>query len=128
MPNQNVAASVKALTRIKDVTPEIAKAIREVWKTDKASVIYAASPQTKDWRVNGCIVGFRELKRHAINCILDTYGVEYLGRYKPSGASVYYCNAGDAYATTVLFIGHRLIVACWADLVEKNQIRENEQF
>lgn len=125
----NIAASVASLTRIKDVTPEIAKAIRAVWRTTKSSEVFAASPQTKAY-IDACyhLPKFREIKRHAINCILGTHGVEYLGQYKPSGDSVHYCNAGDPYTTTIIFIGHRLIVACWGDLVERNQIRETNQY
>lgn len=121
----NIAASVGALCAIKDVTPEIAKAIRTVWKTTKESEVFAASPQTKEW-VDTCyrMPKFREIRRHAIDCILGTHGIEFLGIYKPSGEDVYYCNAGDTYATTILFIGRRLIVTCWGELVEKNQIRE----
>jgi len=35
---------------------------------------------------------------------------------------VHYCNIGDPYAPTVVFIGHSMQVACWALFVERNLI------
>lgn len=96
------AASIKSLMEIKDVTEEDAKAIRNIWKNDP----------------------IKRRAREDIDRILRTSGVEYLGVHKRSGEAVNYCNAGDTYATTVLFIGPRLIVGCWGDLVETNNIRE----
>lgn len=95
------APSVKALMAIKDVTCEDAEAIRTAWKTTRS----------------------RAEAREAIDRILSTHGVEYLGQHKRSGEHVDYCNAGDAYASTVVFIGMRCVVACWGDYVEKNLIR-----
>lgn len=94
------AASIKFLMQIKDVTEEDAKAIRRIWHNDP-------------------------VKKRAmgdIDAVLRTYGVEYLGLHKRSGYGVYYCNAGDPYATTVLFIGPRLIVGCWGDLMESDAV------
>lgn len=99
------AASIKNLMQIKDVTEEDAKAIRRVWHND--------------WK--------RSRAMEEIDHILRTSGVEFLGTHKRSDLSVYYCNAGDTYATTVLFIGPRLIVGCWGDLVETNAVREPQQ-
>jgi len=101
--NIRTAASVEKLETIKDVTRADARAIRKAWKEENLK---------------------RGPAREKIDGILQTFGIEYLGIYKPSGDHVYYANTGDAYATTVVFIGHRLIVACWADMVEKNLIRE----
>lgn len=123
MANNNTCTSITNLCRIKDVTPEIAKAIREVWKTDKQSVIdsYAGDLFSKHYNKSS----FRQQKRMVIDRLIGSYGIEYLGIYKPSEEHVYYCNAGDTYATTTIFIGRRLIVASWGDLVENNQIREH---
>jgi hypothetical protein len=86
---------------IKDVTEEDAKAIRNIWKNDLVT----------------------RRAREDIDAILRTSGVEYLGVHKRSGKHVYYCNAGDTYATTVLFVGPRLRVGCWGDLMESDSIR-----
>lgn len=96
-------AGVKALMEIKDVTAEDARAIRYAWKTRLASRFEA---------------------RDEVDRILRTCGVEFLGFDKRSGRSVYYCNAGDTYATTVIFHGPRMTVGCWGDLVERNRVRE----
>lgn len=97
------AASVKKLQEIKDVTPELARYLREIWHT---------YPN-------------RRTARESIDKLLNTCGVEYLGRHRRSNEHVYYCNAGDTYSTTVLFIGTRMIVGCWGDLVENNTVRDN---
>ena len=98
------AASIKALMTIKDVTKEDAQAIRHAWQT----------------------ISGRQEAREAIDTILRTHGVEYLGKHKRTWDSVYYCNAGDTYAGTVLFHGLRMFVGCWGDLVERNIIREGD--
>jgi len=105
MMNLRKCASAKALQTIKDVTPDDAEKIRKAWRT----------------------IGNRQAAREAIDAILRTYGVEYLGQHKRTREHVYYCNSGESYATTVLFSGLRMHVGCWADLVEKNLIREGGQ-
>lgn len=55
----------------------------------------------------------RREARNRIDQILQTHGVEHLGVLKRSGEHVYYCNSGDAYATTVVFVGMDLRVQCW---------------
>jgi hypothetical protein len=129
MPNQNVCASRKALMQGLNIDAETADKIRKAWKTDSKAELFALVPSAETYdKTYYHPATFREKKRYAIDCLLETHGVEYLGKYKPNGADVYYCNAGDTYTTTIVFIGHRLIVSCWGDLVEKNQIREPEQF
>lgn len=96
------APSVKALMQIKDVTQEDAESIRTAWRTIRS----------------------RAEAREAIDKILRTHGVEYLGKHKRSGLDVDYCNAGDAYATTVVFVGVICRVACWGDYVERGLIHE----
>lgn len=95
-------ASVRTLQQIKDVTAADALAIRTAWRT----------------------IADRREARDAIDAILRTYGVEFLGIHKRSEESVYYCNAGDTYATTILFAGLRMWVGCYVDLVERNAVRE----
>lgn len=94
------AASIKSLMQIKDVTEEDAKAIRAIWHTDR----------------------YRGRARPAIGKLLGTHGLEYLGRTKRTRHEVYYCNAGDTYATTILFVGPHLRVGCWGDMVERGTV------
>ena len=96
-------ASVKALCQLKDVTPELAEEIRHAWRT----------------------IPKRSEAREAVDRLFRSYGVEYLGVHKRSNFDVHYCNAGDAYAPTILFIGLRMVVGTWADLVERRAVREN---
>lgn len=116
----NKAASVKALLQIKDVTTDDAKLIRKVWKMDSEQLRAMNFPGIREcdiWRWKD-----RELKRYLVDSILNTCGVEYLGYHKRNHEHVYYCNAGDTYSCTVLFIGSRLVVGCWGDLVERGLI------
>lgn len=116
----NTAASVKALLQIKDVTTEDAKLIRKVWKMDSEKLRELEFPGIHEHEVYKW--KNRELKRYLVDSILNTYGVEYLGYHKRNKEHVYYCNAGDTYSVTVLFIGSRLVVGCWGDLVERGLI------
>lgn len=100
------AATVDALMQIKDVTKEDALKIRHIWKTTKS----------------------RSTARAEIDKVLRTYGVEYLGQHRRTGRDIYYCNTGESYATTVVFVGPSLYVCCWADYVEKNLVVSPQQF
>lgn len=111
------AASIESLCQIKDVTEEQAKAIRFIWKAPDRATIEKAG-------YNYLSAPIHQYRRELIDGILKTCGVEYLGYHKRAGQHVDYCNAGDTYATTVIFIGPRLIVGCWGDLVERNLIKE----
>jgi hypothetical protein len=98
-------ASMASLQTIKDVTPADAWLIRHYWRT---------------------LVDRRDA-RAAIDKVLRTHGVEYLGVRKRADEDVYYCNAGDTYASTVIFIGPRMVVGCWGDLIEAGKIRKAVQ-
>lgn len=136
----NTSASVAALMELKDVTEEDAKLIRRIWNCKTKNELLAileeeeshALKNTVTW-VNSCyhFPKMRETKRKAVDEVLRTCGVEYLGRYRGrsglAGHAVYYCNAGDTYAPTIIFIGGALRVGCWGDLVERGLIdREGE--
>lgn len=95
------APSISALTEIKDVTEETAALVRGAWRSFNA----------------------RRNARDAINTLIETHGVEYLGVHRRTGLPVYYCNAGDTYATTLIFHGENMTVGDWGSLVEKNLIR-----
>lgn len=95
-----IAPSVKALCLALKVDVPTAMAIRAAWKG----------------------TGKRHERREAVDTLLETCGVEYLGRNRHSGAGVYYCNAGDTYAPTLLFHGDTMAVGCWGSLVESRTV------
>jgi hypothetical protein len=95
-----IAPSVQNLMSIKDVTEEDAIKIRHIWHT----------------------VGNRPTARAEIDGVLRTMGVEYLGHHKRRYLPMYFCNAGDTYATTVVFMGPVMRVACCGDYVERNLV------
>ena len=111
------AASIARLCEIKDVTDTDAKLIRAIWKAPDMAALTKVYPA---WKSVFTGVGTRaEVKRSCIDRIAFTYGVEYLGDLRRGCDCVYYCNGGDTYATTVLFIGDRLIVGCIGDYADK---------
>ena len=126
----NTSASVKRLMQIKDVTKEDADLIRAIWNGSFDTVADLAKTYPDAYALCKTYQGgkIRVLKRLCIDEILRTHGVEYLGWHKRASCDVHYCNAGEAYATTILFIGGRLTVGCWGDLVERNLITEPTQF
>lgn len=131
----NTSASVAVLMEIGNVTEEDAKLIRRIWLCKKQEQLLQileeeeshALKNTVTW-VNACyhFPKMRDIKRTAVDEVLRTSGVEYLGMYKGRsvwrGHHVYYCNAGDIYATTIIFIGGALRVGCWGTLVERGVI------
>lgn len=120
-------ASLIALKQIKDVDTDIAKRVREVWRNMTREQLVESFPCCADY-VRQCHhePGIRVLCRMAINNLLGTDGVEHLGQSRHTRNHVYYCNAGDTYAVTVLFNGNTLSVGCWGDLVEHGAIIENQ--
>lgn len=60
---------------------------------------------------------------HAIDRVLGTHGVESLGPVSMREGPPYeYCNAGDTYATTLVYTRatDTLRIACWGDIVERD--------
>jgi len=122
-----IKATLKALESIKDVTPEIA-----------ARILYAWNRATREELVDQfecCAQHVREcynppstmsLRRMAIDHLIGTCGVEYLGQSYRTRESVFYCNAGDTYATTILFNGPSMRVGCWGALVEHRAVRTRD--
>lgn len=123
--SNNVCASVRALTSIKDVTEIEAKRVRAVWRDMTREQLLEEFPRVAEY-ARQCFnpPDTRILRRMAVDSVIETYGVEYLGVHRRTGAHIYYCNTGDTYATTVLFSGAHLRVGCWGDLVEHDAIRE----
>lgn len=120
-------ASVDDLQEIKDVTEEKARLIRMLWGTESAYLVAALAAVAVDreamsreeWEArNGTHPAQLQEKMDAVDMILGTHGVCFLGEMRGSGNAVYYCNAGDPYATTVIFSGRNLRVGCWGDLAE----------
>jgi hypothetical protein len=95
-----IAPSVAFLMEIKDVTEEDATRIRHIWHTEPNRLV----------------------ARQRINGVLNTHGVEPLGYHRQRRLTVWYCNAGDTYATTVVFMGPVMRVGCWGDYVERGHI------
>lgn len=120
----NTCTSIKRLMEIKDVTEEDAKLIRAVWKNENIHEIIALYADAEAlWKQN-TKMGLLRLKYLCVDKIIRTYGVEFLGMLKRTTEDVYYCNTGDTYAATAVFIGSRLVVNCWGHYAEKNLLQD----
>lgn len=122
------ASSVKVLCEIKDVTEETAKLIRAVWKATSISKLADILQESGKHELADKVSPYQSLphfKRYAIDQLLDTCGLEYLGLNRRTRTSVYYCNAGDTYATTILFHGDTLLVSTMGDYVEAGLLQES---
>jgi hypothetical protein len=121
------AASVRTMIEALGVTPQEAGTVRRIWcnltrEELLAQYEAAATVQRQSYNDHPTI----HLRRIAIASVLNKefHGVEFLGWYRRTEARVYYLNAGDPYAATLIFQGDNLRVACWGDLVERNAIKE----
>lgn len=55
-----------------------------------------------------------------IDRILNTHGVEYIPQgHNAKSPAITYCNTGDTYGTTILYVNGRYRVGCWGDIVER---------
>jgi hypothetical protein len=55
-----------------------------------------------------------------LNDALQTYGVEYIARgSNAKSPAIEYCNAGDTYTPTLMFVRGNYVVGCWGDIVER---------
>lgn len=126
----NRCASLKSLLTIPGMTRDRAKLIRSIWLSkDEIPFDQENAPRTWKWAFQECHhePKRREMKRTAIDEIAEMHGVELLGIHKGSRDYVYYCNAGDTYAATILFHGGNLSVGCWGDMVERNSVETNQE-
>ncbi len=92
-------------TLIEERHPETARYVRQMFNSPYRSQI---------WRVT--------VAMHAIDRILGTHGVEVLGppRNGDYAPPYEYCNAGDAYASTLIYkrATDTLLIGSWGDIVE----------
>lgn len=121
---RRTAASLGRLLQVKDVTREDAERIRLLWVARDHASVELVYPESRQVLGNPLI---DSLRRECVDRILRTYGVEFLGNSVGRGVPVYYCNAGDLYATTVLFWGYHMRVGCTGDLIENNRITQPVQ-
>jgi len=61
-----------------------------------------------------------QLRLEVIDELLGTHGVEYIPRgHNAKSPAIEYCNTGDTYASTVMYVNGRFIVGCWGNFVEQ---------
>ena len=76
---------------------------------------------TRAWR-NSCYnpPSVHELKMSMADELCETCGVEYIPHgHNAKSPAIEYCNSGDTYTTTLMFVNGRYRVGCWGDIVER---------
>ena len=106
-----------------DCDPALVRAIWKARDLDELAEIYPEADGTVIPRY-GRLPSLRTAKREAINHAAGFHGVLYLGQHRRNRAPVYYLNAGDPYAATLIFCGDRMTVGCWGDLAERGYIAD----
>jgi len=117
--------SIKSLEQIGDVDAKLARKIllcknREEL-TDLRVKHFELFQPVENW-LRQCYShpGYHRVKMEMLNVALRTYGVEYIKPGKGAKSpAIEYCNSGDTYAPTLLFINGRYSVGNWGDIVER---------
>lgn len=113
-PLKRSCARANSLMQIKDVTEEDAKLIRFIWveAKNKEQVFLRMPDKLKTAYHERTKDHSGAFRKEAIDLLIGTAGIE---RHEGKLRTFYYCNAGDIYAPTVIFIGQALRVGCFAD-------------
>jgi hypothetical protein len=131
-----------------DCTPET---LRNLWRaTDKAAAIAVLAHHFKhtptgtvnpdpEWHIGeaedlfattrwegNVLLPFGSHKRELVNKLAGFHGVETLGVHTRSSKEVRYCDAGDTYAPTLCFMGRRMFIGSWGDLIESRRVKPYE--
>lgn len=113
-----------------DEAQSVAARIAAVWRATNVVELDALDPSIVERYIgyHACHSAWLdEVKRWEIDRLTKTYGIEYAGK-TAQGAEVSYCNAGDSYAATILFVGGELRVGDWGSMVEQRRIKGYDHF
>ena len=121
----NTAAyDLPSVKKLKEIAKDRAKELRSIlelttWKD--LEVILGNYPNTKRWADSLRIApSFHACKMKMANEVLGAHGVGYIARgHNAKSPAIEYCNAGDTYTSTLLFVNGRYRVGCWGDIVER---------
>lgn len=126
---------VPSISTLKDVTSyprELRKLLKTTSMADLQVLIDSTRPfgkrsefgefsRTRAWQ-RACYHPPRlhELKMSMADELCETCGVEYIAEgHGSKSPAVEYCNAGDTYTATLLFVNGSYRVGCWGDIVER---------
>jgi hypothetical protein len=126
----------RLLTAFRDLSPEKAMLIRALCHDVDAPDALRCHIETKCEATHAYVRSLysdpydsrmwrRTVALHAIDKILDTFGVESLGEVDMREGPPYeYCNAGDPYVATLIYQRNAdtLFIGCWGDLVEAGKV------
>lgn len=98
--------------------------VRAIWRAQGLTELRTVYPAAARIIERQRFPDLASAKMESLNHAAGFHGVECLGYHKRQCRHVFYLNAGDPYAPTLIFIGDRMTVGCWGDLVESGVIDE----
>ena len=116
--------SIKKLSLIKDADTVLARKVlecRDYTDLAKLRLDFYEFNSVDQW-ISKCYnpPSFHTVKMAMLDKALGTFGVEYIAKgHNVKSPAIEYCNAGDTYATTVLYVNGNYRVGCWGDIVER---------
>ena len=115
----------KSLSQIKDCDTKLVRSILVSQTFAELADIRANHPgkfdATDKW-ISSCYnhPSFHDVKMNMLDVALNTFGVEYIRRgHNQKSPAIEYCNTGDTYATTLLYIRGTYRVGDWGSIVER---------
>lgn len=88
-------------------------------KTLQSAFPHLSEPDVLDIR-NAMLERHPSVAMDIIDARLDTHGVEHIPQgHNRKSPAITYCNTGDTYGTTVLYVNGRYRVGSWGDIVER---------
>jgi hypothetical protein len=128
---KRIASRAALVAAFPSVDPRRLSLARKAWRCEPAelaALVLKHAPRTHAW-MRFCLnpPSRMQVRRRACDELIDNHGVEFLGEHRRTGAGVYYSNAGDTYAATLIFHGNNAYLGCWGDIVERNAVKERER-
>lgn len=119
--------SVKRMMERLDIDRDTAKAVRQ-WMEWEHAYLMMYPPELPEATERWIDSSYSRPKRHeiaihAIDQLIGTFGVEFISFENPGDfvawpRGIEYCNAGDTYIDTVLYVDGRYSIGCWGDRLE----------
>lgn len=113
--------SIKRLEEGLNICRDQAKQVRRILECRNVEAVCALSERAAS-HARDCFgrSPLQYVKLLACDAILETHGVEFIAKgHNKRSPSIEYCNTGDTYAATLMWMNGRYSVGCWGDVVER---------
>jgi hypothetical protein len=114
--------SVKTLAAVTSYPKELRKLLET--RSSEELNVYLDQERFKsvDSWVRSCfhLPNFHSIQMALADVLCETCGVERISKGRGAKSpAIEYCNTGDTYAATLLYVNGRYSVGCWGDIVER---------